>query len=378
MSDPRCGPDRTVAGGVGGPHHGWNPQRIGWSADEQRSAGMDQWAAFGRATLQDLPVTDAVVYDLSFEVNAGLWDRYFLTAGGAAELARFAADPAGAPLPNRRLAPHRFGGAAVDAAALADFHRAAAHLLLDGAFNVNSTSVEAWLALLAATRGRGANGGAVFPRLVGAPGGAWDGATRDRARIWAGERELSDDELRRLAQAMVAEVRARGPFLGLGDFVNRRLGDGPAARSGPVQAAIDAAGLNATLREIWPLANDVALPDYRHPDSIDDPTALDQRHKPATHAWGAPGHLTQADVLQVIGPALAARSDSFVVRAYGDAVDAGGRVQARAWCEAVVQRVPEPLQPDPGGLDPREVGAGVDFGRRFVVRGFRWLHPREI
>jgi len=83
-------------------------------------------------------------------------------------------------------------------------------------------------------------------------------------------------------------------------------------------------------------------------------------------------------VLQVIGPALSARSDTFVIRSYGDAVDSTGRVTARAWCEAVVQRVPEPVQPDDSGINPRRTPGSGDFGRRFIITSFRWLSEQEI
>ena len=83
-------------------------------------------------------------------------------------------------------------------------------------------------------------------------------------------------------------------------------------------------------------------------------------------------------MLQVLGPVLTARSDTFVIRAYGDAVDASGKTTARAWCEAVVQRTPEPLDPDESGLNPRLPGTTGDFGRRFVITAFRWLSPDEI
>jgi len=105
---------------------------------------------------------------------------------------------------------------------------------------------------------------------------------------------------------------------------------------------------------------------------------MEQTLKPDCAAWGAPAYLTQADVLQAIGPALTARSDTFVIRAYGDAVDAKGRTTATAWCEAVVQRMPEPLDPDPSGLNPRLNGRTGDFGRRFLIHSFRWLSPVEL
>jgi hypothetical protein len=105
---------------------------------------------------------------------------------------------------------------------------------------------------------------------------------------------------------------------------------------------------------------------------------MEQTLKPDSKVWGAPAWLTQADVLQSLAPALAARSDSFVIRAYGDAVDAGGKIQAVAWCEAVVQRTPEPLNPDESGINPLNPGSKGDFGRRFVMTSFRWLSEEEI
>jgi hypothetical protein len=58
---------------------------------------------------------------------------------------------------------------------------------------------------------------------------------------------------------------------------------------------------------------------------------------------GAPGIVTQMDVLNSIGPNLTARSDTFVVRAYGEALDDAGNVIGKAWVEVVVQRTTEYL-----------------------------------
>jgi hypothetical protein len=82
--------------------------------------------------------------------------------------------------------------------------------------------------------------------------------------------------------------------------------------------------------------------------------------------------------LQVIGSTLSARSDTFRIRAYGDATDASGKVLARAYCEAIVQRLPEPLDPDPSGLNPAKQNTRIDFGRKFQIVSFRWMKPEEI
>jgi hypothetical protein len=96
--------------------------------------------------------------------------------------------------------------------------------------------------------------------------------------------------------------------------------------------------------------------------------------------YGAPSYVKQADILTPIAPILSARSDSFVIRAYGEAQDSSGTV-ARAWCEAVVERARDYVDPgDEAEIVPAELTQEVNrtFGRRFKVRSFRWLNPGEI
>lgn len=390
LADPRLGTgnnaglNRTAAVGAGpvsASMGGFHEIEIGWSSDAQRATSKGAWATTARAMLGNAPVKDNLIYDLSYEANRTLWDRYFLSSGSANEKTRFLAEPEKSPLPNARMRLAPFTRGTADAKTVGDFQRAAYQLMVDGAFNVNSTSVAAWKALLASSRrsGYGGSNGIAFPRMLHAPGGEWkSGSAPDNDAAWAGFRSLSEEQVEALAAAIVEEVKLRGPFVSMADFVNRRLAEDSTGRMGPLQAAIERAGLNQDFIDEYPLDNSKSLPDYQHPDNMRDPTTLEQTLKPNTKAWGATAYLTQADVLQVIGPALSARSDSFVIRAYGDALDAAGKVQARAWCEAVVQRTPEPLKADSGGLDCANPGLPGDFGRRFAITAFRWLSPEEI
>lgn len=140
--------------------------------------------------------------------------------------------------------------------------------------------------------------------------------------------------------------------MSLSDFVNRRLRDDETGRMGPLQAAIEAAGLNQSFRSAYPLNNRSSLPNYAHPDNIRDATRLEQTMKPDSMAWGVPGYLTQADVLQVIGSTLTARSDTFRIRAYGEATDDNGVARARAWCEPWCSACPSPCAPMPPASIP--------------------------
>jgi len=121
----------------------------------------------------------------------------------------------------------------------------------------------------------------------------------------------------------------------------------------------------------------IATPDA-HADSGNPKLAARSALMSSSKAWGASGYLTQGDLLQVLGPALTARSDTFVIRSYGDAVDKHGTIKARAWCEAVVQRTPIPVNPTKVELNPADVGQEHEFGRRFTIQCFRWLNPDEI
>jgi hypothetical protein len=360
---------------------GWNRYSIGW-ANDGRSDDQDKWAFYARHLLQNV-VSDrpgdeqTVSYDMSFELNHHFWDRYFLSAGDASAWASFARDPLGNPLPNGRLLPFNGSAGPLDKT-LGDLHLAAASLMIDGAFNINSTRKHAWKAMLLSTRGTTSENRAVFPRLLNPPGSDGNAGSPGSIDSWTGFRSLSDAEVDELAEAIVTEVKIRGPFLSMGDFVNRRLRDDPTGDKGALQAAIDRTTINRLYDQARPLDNSKSLPNYYHRDNISDPTRFEQTLQPGSKAWGMPGHLTQADVLQVLGPALAARSDTFTIRAYGESKDGSGKVLGRAWCEATVQRLPTPLEPDNLGLNPAKPDSEFNFGRRFVTVSFRWLDPGEI
>ena len=122
---------------------------------------------------------------------------------------------------------------------------------------------------------------------------------------WTGFRALSDDDIEKLATSLVDEIRLRGPFLCLSDFINRRPGtDAELARQGTLQAAIEKAEINGNLDNGSRALGSIAGAPF--------PEAGE-----GSRAAGIPGYITQADLLTPLGPTLQARSDSFTIRAYG-------------------------------------------------------------
>jgi hypothetical protein len=347
--------------------------------------------------------------DLSYEVNLALWDRYFLSAipragdgwnGDEWDLAT--------PFPNSRIRINPATASATKKSELLDFHRAATALWLDGGFNVHSTHVAAWKSLLRSFRDvpppgvSGAAPGSSFPG-INVPLGDASAVALDasRDRFWRDYRQLSDAEIDALAEAIVTQVRNRAPFLGLSDFVNRRLmvGTNPSravnAFGGVIQAALDqVTGIN----DNGSRNNDLRLPEATQAagftygaDYWGGPIATPEPQNYAVFhtvprgpqlqkGSAAASQITQADILQRIAPVLVARGDTFVIRAYGEAHDTAGKPIARAWCEAVVQRTPTPITPDPatGGIDPLATKQAIDWGRKFEMVSFRWLAPQEI
>lgn len=56
--------------------------------------------------------------------------------------------------------------------------------------------------------------------------GITNGIPDGEAMAWSDLRTLSDTQIRALADNMVKEVKKRGPFLNMSDFINRRLQSG--------------------------------------------------------------------------------------------------------------------------------------------------------
>lgn len=355
---------------------------------------MDDW----RGTLNDtMSLEDGLtgsfdLYDVSYLVNESLWDSYFLSTVPAAITSTDveAFREGSYSFPNARfkyLNPEGVTG--VDEATIRDpaagaaFDTNAAIMMVDGAFNVNSTSVDAWKAVLSSLSDQEiptynvASGdfdswqdeSEIHFSKFSAPLG--DGFDSDSPSddFWNGYRTLSEDQVTNLAVAIVEQVKLRGPFNSMAEFVNRALEDGPLGQSGVLQSALD--DPNAGV-------NNVTLDDnYTRVVSSDD-SDVDDRLS-GSQAAGFPGYLTQGDVLQALGPILTPRSDTFVIRGYGDVTDpVTGKTQGAAWCEAVVQRVPTPvgLSSITGLSDLR--AEDPDFGRQFKVLHFRWLTEDEI
>ena len=249
--------------------------------------------------------------------------------------------------------------------------------LYDGGFNVNSTSRAAWRAVLGGLRGQtlpdAATPAAPTVTALTKFARAFGPADNSGSDPWTQYRELSDAQVDELAGRVVEEVRIRGPFMSLGDFINRRLINNDIfGLKGALQAAIDKSSINNTAITAAggvftaPAANSSPPTDpnvifsnntttggwwrennaYPRIDSnqrFPSIRAMSRTNSPAsvTAGLGAPGIVTQMDVLNSVGPNLTARSDTFVVRAYGEAQDDAGNVIGKAWVEVVVQRSTE-------------------------------------
>ncbi|MGE9267343.1 MAG: hypothetical protein ACQKBY_04545, partial [Verrucomicrobiales bacterium] len=345
--------------------------------------GLSSWKINGNFNL----------YDASYLSNEVLWDSYIFTTIPQEE-DNFTDDevPADFPallardlfLPNPRFIPYEPAGSSFDQATLQDtgtstsgsFFHNAGHLLVDGAFNVNSTSIDAWEAFLSGTftlpvgkmNAEGRLTGFTtadkvrFPRAASHLGEGMDSSSIDD-NFWTGFRELEQDEVRALATAIVAEIQKRGPALTLADFVNRDLANDETGKSGILQAALDQT-INQGLDS-----------DYGA-----DADSASYPHIPAgnSQAAGFPGQLLQGDLLQALSPYMTVHSDTFTIRAYGESRQ-GDTIHARAYCEATVQRYPDPV-PTAGSASPLAELANPSspFGRRFRLQSFRWLKPSEI
>ena len=367
-------------------------------------------------------------FDHGFLVNDALWDRFFCSsisdmpraAGGGVKKARetlqeFIGGISPLPVSRYRLTAEPMARDEMIGRILADdgWKKVARYLLIDGGFNVNSTSVDAWQAVLQglqnrrlaarqagtlATVGNDSTemarsvffsrfGVSTTTKSIDSVGGynPMTGgnfrASGSQATAWSELRELSPAQIRQLAEAMVIIVKKRGPFLNMADFVNRRLDPSNEDDSlcGALQAAIDATPFNSSLFNVktpaLPAGNLFVFP---------------KADEGSIHA-AAPGYLIQSDVLASLGNVLTVRDDTFIVRSYGNVCDARGRVLSQAWCEATVQRCVEYVDRAnaPEDLPSASTTASVQqgtrltavntvFGRRLCVVSRKWLSAMDI
>lgn len=335
-------------------------------------------------------------YDVSFLLNRMLWDRYF-----------FSTTPATGVIPET-LANSRFSS--YGNKDLQDPDQASAGLLLEGGFNINSTSEQAWRAILAGTNQleydpENPNAtinsplSATFTRFTSPTSGS------DPNDAWEGYRTLSEAQIAQLARNIVIEIKNRGPFVSLSDFVNRRLVDNSNTTEsfeyenfrGTIQAAIDRTKIVDSEENKFAVNN--AKGTFWESDDVPEGLQGDQfnyayskeriyggntAEKPYSNLSSfAPKYITQADILSTIGSSLTARSDTFVIRTYGEVANpfSPDEIVSRAWCEAVVQRYPEYVDVDQSNdlpeKNPTEID-NINFGRQFKIVSFRWLSADEV
>ena len=142
---------------------------------------------------------------------------------------------------------------------------------------------------------------------------------------------------------------------------------------GVLQAALEDSdvSINSNYRDNQITPADIQGTNYKFKEA-----ALGPRYQ------GAPPYISQADILMPIAPIINARSDTFLIRAYGEARSSDGtKVLAKAWCEAVVQRVPDYIDSrDSADMAHDALTSEVNrqFGRKLKIKSFRWLSSDEI
>ncbi|MFC4992218.1 hypothetical protein [Rubritalea tangerina] len=356
-------------------------------------SGVRHWGSMAKRDTQGWRV-DSAHYDVSYLMNDMLYDRYFFST-----IPQGSQYDAESPLVNGRM---RVVNGLQDKLQSID---SAEYLRLLGGFNINSTSVPAWEMVLSSSLGVAGDGEHVSFSAYREFEDSKRLHEMDDIDAAAGDIRvtLTQSEIELLAQAVVREVKRRGPFPSVAAFVNRtnRLGDllreevneGVARGhvedvryAGAIQSAIDAASLNKNVDG----GNEVSSSDFVN-DTRFYPGVGAVRKATSSHL---PGSVKQSDILQQIDPMITARGDTFVIRTVGVSRDESGRVLAKAACEAVVQRgvdyldasqspAEEPYALEGGASGSKEFkeqlsASNKKFGRAFKVVDFKWLASSEV
>lgn len=394
---------------------------LGWNEDAQPRPIGASWPVATLSDLSDPYIRTAFPFghnagtsdsryangagcDTSYYYNDTLFDSYFFSGIPSKERdsdssirkqtfpydTPFTQDyiDAGNPLANARLTYYNeptievLRGYTSNDIADDGYEKAAAHLLIDAPFNINSTSSQAWQAILSGFRDQDISGVNIDHSTKVNYGG--DGSpfidhfipTADENNLYNGHRRLSDNDIISFTQALTSEIRARGVANTLGKFTNRSLnGSGIDQQMSRIDEAIKTAGLNNT--QVHGTTPDGDR--YSRPDKAASARMFDKSMVKETSA-GLPGYLKQQDILRPLAPIMTCRGDTFTIRVFGESVNpTTGDPTGKAWCEAVVQRIPGYTDDVIAAWElPPENSNNNRFGRRLKVIKFRWLGSDEV
>ena len=258
------------------------------------------------------------------------------------------------------------------------YEKSAAYLMIDGPFNINSTSPQAWQSILSGFRGLeivGVDDDYSGKETYDAPGSAFVDnfvPSGDEKDLYTGHRRLSDLELGTFSEQLVVEIRNRGIAKTLGAFVNRDLsGRGDDQKMSRLDEAIRTSGLNHS--------PDTTMDDRYASNHLDRGGHLFGANLIEESAAGLPGYFKQQDVLRPLSPIMTTRGDTFLLRCYGESIDpTTGATIGKAVCEAIVQRVPDYVDET---VDPWAPAIGREnekFGRKLKIIRFRWLSNNDL
>lgn len=357
------------------------------------------------------------VFDRGFFSGASVWQgggwagAFGGSSGGGLTLS---AAGTAALLPAERL-----HSAANTDQLLAAGGRSAQYLMLHGAFNINSFSPGAWRAVLAGQRygefdyvysdhgsgefnparpSRSTTLGVAAGRYSQSAAETFDTgsyASSNYAGTWGagfhnaatepptsyfrrGLSELTDAQLDRLALAVTERLRERAqqglpPFGSFAEF----LGPVPLASfAHPLEAGARMSVLEAAVIDVMRTEGQMNLSPRQRFN-------YDQDGKPIW--WDTPAFINAGDLWAQFAHYAAVRSDTFRIRTYGRSASG----EAHAWCEALVQRLPEPFAGSHASGGGSVSGGAVSgaaqmqnpdpqFGRRFRLVSVRWLSAADL
>lgn len=361
-----------------------------------------------------------------------VYDRFFfsgLPKAGAGTLPDLAA---GQPLPNWNLQPT--GVTTASQLLTGNVEETSRHLLQAGGFNINSTSVAAWRAVLSTVR-FSTTEPFVFADIVNASSNSDPAAGTQNGTATLTESFSSDPSLGtspapvffHLPQTAQEVFYWGDPSTGTGGNARKfqtsafRLGvrgytsgtpfvgGAGTFSAGATGAKIGSYRQQVTTDQIEVLASEIVtrlrtraatLGPFRNmetflsetstfggrsllEDAIEAAGMNADEVKPVAvalatdHSGLSSLTLTQADLISAAAPYLRTRSDTFTVRTYGEVINpATAQVEGKAWAEATVQRFPDTVASADSVLRPD--GTTYPFGRRFKIINFRWLTSKDI